>query len=283
MKHNIFRFTQRAVVCACALLMLACGTTGDGNNTNPNDKQEEMDLSFLYIQSLTQQTESIVTTSKGPEKKEVYTYDGRKIIKCELFIDGNLENTLNYTYDGLTVTVTDKSGAVVFIREYTDDTYLYVKCHKSAETKTENIYDGAKLVNRKSYVNNKLFVDEVYVYDGLTATCVMKGYGDDGAVEYLSDITMTYLDETFLRLEYLEEIRRYSDLSNSEHYRQYSIYDGTKRLKTEVEHIDRNGRVWVSYREEREYNGLKCTAKEYSYDPSGNLNAITTKEILYLE
>jgi hypothetical protein len=47
--------------------------------------------------------------------------------------------------------------------------------------------------------------------------------------------------------------------------------------------MDRNGRVWVSYREEREYNGLKCTAKEYSYDPNGNLNAITTKEIVYLE
>ena len=277
MKHNIFRFTKRAVVCACALLMLACGTTGDGNDTNPNDKPEE-DLSFLYIQSLSQQTEYYTeTTSKGPEKKEIYTYDGRKIIKCEWFIDGNLENTLNYTYDGLTATITDKSGAIVNITEYADDTYLRVKRYESNGTRAESIYEGAKLISRKSYLGDKLRVDEVYTYDGLLATVVQTEYGDDGEVEYISNMDVKYLDETFLRVEYTE-----GTTSSCAHYRQMSIYDGTKRIETVGECMERNGYAWTTYRETCEYDGLKCTAKEYNYDPHGNLNTITTKEILYL-
>ena len=299
MKYNFLGFTNRVIVCACTLLMFACGM-GDDNNTNPNDKPEEEvgddnsntpnedteDLSYLYLLSRSEQTEyytpdgSVVI--KTPEYKMLLSYEGHKIIKSEWYVNGNLEATEHYTYDGLTATVTDDNGAVIKIIEYADDTYKREKYYEEGDLRRVSIYDGVKLVNRKEYSKGKLVYDEVYVYDGLTATVVVNRYTTDGVLEYTLDITRTYIDETFLRVG--NEETYYTDDYESRHSISTYVYDGTKLIMSESKFIDPDGKQRISSRDEREYDGLKCRKKYINYNTNdGSILSIMTSEIEYLE
>ena len=300
MKYNYFRFANIAVVCACAILMFACGM-GDDTNTNPNEEPEEevgddnsntpneepeVDLSYIYVLSNTEQVEQYRydgSVWKAPEIKRIYTYDGHKVIKREGYMDGNLQATEYFNYDGLTATVTDNNGELVRIIEYADDTYLREKNNRNADgSRTECVYDGAKLISVKSYDHdNKLRHDRVYVYNGLTAKIVANDYGDDGTLNQTTYVTDTYLDETFLRLV-SEEVRENN--YDSDDYRIISfVYDGTKIIMAEEKYVLSNGEEWVYHREEREYDGLKCRVKEITYDRDGSKRESRTRDILYLE
>lgn len=289
MKYNFFRFANLAIVCACMLLMFACGN-GDNNSPNPND-DPKVDLSYLYIQSVSEQTEYYTyegsVMGKTPEYKSVLTYDGHKIIKLEWYVDGKIEHIDNYTYDGLTATVTDNNGDLVRIIEYADDTYLREKNRWFADgARIERVYDGAKLISAKEYdPDNKLVYDQVFVYDGLTANIVENRYKSDGTLRQTFYYTRTYLDETFLRVVSDEvRVKEYSYDYNLDDYNIASyVYDGTKLVMVESKYVLSNGEEWVSFRQEREYDGLKCREKKINYNRDGRKEIANTREIQYLE